>query len=422
MQKVNKFNVLTLLVFLLSLLVLPGRAAAELVMFSYSTDPAIITAGDQVDLIVSFKDEPLSKIDFNGFYSYKFNLTPKDTLAKKYIYVIDADGDDLAFLDSGKVWNVKFKIKVKSDAPPGKYTLQLIIKKYDENGNLLVTYTRDIVIDVKKEGSDVVLGTITTDPYEIRVGDDFVNVNIQVSNIGHKLAKGVSVYLGEVKGVFEHKYATDYKKYIPVLNPLQSQFITYQFEVKENASPGIYKVPYTLVWKDEDDNSYTRKGYINIKIKGKPIFIVAKSEGQAKIGGEGKLYVQIKNVGYEKAEDVRVRLILDSSLPLKTEQRSQFIGDLKPGETKLAVFPIEVSRFANENNYSLVVQITGKGDTDENDDRIYTYYRNAEFTVKGKEPNKYYYLVYALGVIVVLYGVWLVFRKFKSKKATVNKN
>jgi len=70
----------------------------------------------------------------------------------------------------------------------------------------------------------------------------------------------------------------------------------------------------------------------------------------------------------------------------------------------------------------LVVQITGKGDTDENDDRIYTYYRNAEFTVKGKEPNKYYYLVYALGVIVVLYGVWLVFRKFKSKKATVNKN
>ncbi len=395
----------------------PLKTFGELVMFSYSTDPAVITAGDQVDLIVSFKDEPLSKIDFNNYYSYKFNLTPKDSLAKKYIYIIDGQGQDLAFLDAGKVWNVKFKIKVSSNTPPGKYTLSLIIKKYDKNGNLLVTYSRDIVIEVKKFGSDVVIGTITTDPYEIRVGDDFVNLNIQVSNIGHKVAKAISLNLGEVKGVFEHKYATDYKKYIPVLDPLQSQFVNYQFEVKENAKPGVYKIPYTLTWKDEDDKSYQSKGEITVKIKGKPIFIVSKSEGTAKVGGEGKLYVYVKNVGYEKAEDVRVRVLLDSTLPLKIEDRSQFIGDLKPGQEAVAVFPVSVDRFAQENKYQLVVQITGKGDSDENDDRIYTYYRTAEFEVKGKEPNKILYFAYLLGIIVVIYGLYLVIKKFIKKES-----
>ncbi|MEO2154466.1 MAG: COG1361 S-layer family protein [Nanoarchaeota archaeon] len=417
MQAKKFFKIMSLLtISFIVILSLPAKAFAELVMFDYSTDPAIITAGDQVDIIVSFKDEPLSKIDYQSFSSYKFKLVPKDTLAKKYITVIDSDGDDLAFLDAGKVWNVKFKIKVASNTPPGNYTLELYIYKYDENGHLQVVYSKDITINVKKEGSDVVLGTITTDPYEIRVGDDFVNLFIQLSNIGYKVAKAISLDLGEIKGVFEHKYATDYKKYVPVLNPLQSQQITYQYEVKEYAKPGVYRIPYNLTYKDEDNKLYKKAGFITIKIKPKPILVVAKSEGTAKIGGNGKLYIYVKNTGQEKAEDVRVRLLLDSSLPLKTELRSQFIGDLKPGEEKLAVFPMSVDRFANENNYSIAVQLVGKGDSDENDNRVYVYYRNAQFEVKGKEPNKILYFAYASGALVVLYGVYLVAREFLNKK------
>jgi hypothetical protein len=395
---------------------------AELVMFDYTTDPAIITAGDQVDLIVSFKDKPLSKIDYSSYYSYKFELVPDDTLAKKYFTIIDADGDDLAFLDSAKVWNVKFKLRVNSDAKPGKYKLKLIIKKYDSNGNLLTTYSKDVYIEVKKLGSDVVIGTITTDPYEIRVGDDLVNLNIEVSNIGHKLAKGINIELGEIKEVFEHKYATDYKKFVPVLKPFESKHLIYQFEVKENAKPGVYKIPYILYWKDEDDNLYSYRSQIEVKIKGKPIFIVEKSEGTGKIGGEGKLYVYVKNVGYEKAENVRVRIIKDSSIPLSIEDRSLFIGDLAPGESKLAVFNVKVDRFAKEDDYNLKVQITGKGDTDENDDRIYSYYREATFEVKGKAPNKIYYVAAAVGVIALLYVIYLLIKKLKKPSVKTAKN
>jgi hypothetical protein len=92
------------------------------------------------------------------------------------------------------------------------------------------------------------------------------------------------------------------------------------------------------------------------------------------------------------------------------------MGDLKPGEEKLAVFPMSVDRFANENNYSITVQLVGKGDSDENDDRVYVYYRNAQFEVKGKEPNKILYFAYAFGALVALYGIYLVARKFLNKK------
>jgi len=405
-------------VLLFMLFALPLKA--ELVMFDYSTDPAIITAGDQVDLIVSFKEEPLSKMDFNNvYYSYKFELYPEDTLAKKYIIVIDSDGDELAFLDTKKVWNVKFKLKINSNAKTGKYKLKLLIKKYDKNGNLLVSYSRDIYIEVKKVGSDVVIGNIITDPYEIRVGDDFVNLKIEVSNIGHKLAKGISLELGEIKGVFEHKYSTNSRKFIPVLNPFESKYLFYQYEVKEYAKPGVYEIPYTLHWKDEDNNIYSLSSKINIKIRGKPIFVIEKTEGLGKIGGKGKLFIYIKNIGHEKAENVRVRIIKDSSIPLSIEDRSIFIGDLEPGESKLAVFEVKVDRFAKEDDYDLKVQITGKGDTDENDDRVYTYYREATFKVEGKEFNKLYYITAAIALVFLVYLLYSLFntllKRNKSK-------
>jgi len=404
---------------ILALFLLPvSKLSAVLVMFSYSTDPAVITAGDEVDLIVSFRDEPMSKIDFNNnVESYKFELKPGDDLAKKYITIIDSKGDDLAFLDSGKVWNVKFKIKVNSNAIPATYKLELIIKRVDNKGNVLYQYERDVFIEVKKRGADVVVGNVITNPAKVRVGDDYVLLNVELSNMGRKIAKQIKLTINDISGIIENKYSTDNYKYIATLRPYESRQQQFFFEVSENAKAGVYKLPYTLTYLDEDDKVYQKKGYITLKIHHKPILIISKNEGSAKAGGEGKLYIYVKNVGEEKAENVVARLVLDASLPFKVEDRSFYLGDLKPGEERLAVFDIKVNKDANIANYDIKVFLRAKGDSDENDDNIYTFARDAQFIVNGKEPNKLFYLVYAAAGILVLYLIYLLISKtFNNKK------
>jgi hypothetical protein len=399
-----------------------SKLSASLVMFSYSTDPAIITAGDEVDLIVSFRDEPLSKIDFNSnIESYEFELRPKDDLTKKYITIIDSKGDDLAFLDAGKVWNVKFKIKVNSNAIPATYTLELVIKRVDKKGNVLYEYRKDVSIEVKKIGANVVIGNVITDPAKVRVGDDNVLLNIEVANMGRKTAKQIKLLINGIPGIIENKYSTDNYKFLATLNPYKSKTAQFFFEVSENASAGVYNMPYTLTYLDEDDRVYQKKGYITLTIHHKPILIISKSKGSAKAGGKGKLYVYVKNVGEEKAENVVARLVLDASLPFKIEDRSFYLGDLKPGEERLAVFDIKVNKNANIANYDLKVFLRAKGDSDENDDNIYTFARDAQFIVNGKEANKLFYLVYAVLGILILYIIYLITSKFTRKKATKQK-
>ena len=153
---------------------------------------------------------------------------------------------------------------------------------------------------------------------------------------------------------------------------------------------------------DVDNNRYQKTEELPFRIKPRPYLEVVSSQGSAIAGKDAKLSVVVKNTGQESAEAVEVRIIKQSAQPFSMDVRSDYLGELEPGEEATAVFNLGVASDAELKEYSLKLLIRSKGDSDEGDDNIYTYTRRAQFEVTGKANNYLLYIGIILAAIIII--------------------
>ncbi len=148
-------------------------------------------------------------------------------------------------------------------------------------------------------------------------------------------------------------------------------------------------------------------------MKEKPIIDVVDVKGNGKAGSTINLEVYLKNTGAEDAEAVDARLITQSSQPFSFDSRSNYIGELKPGETGKAVFKVKIDKDAEFKEHFLKMLIRAKGDSDKGDENIYTFNRRAAIKVEGKKPN----ILIGIGIIAVVIVIGLGIFKIVRKKS-----
>src|SRR3990167_11438823 len=115
--------------FILSLLIVlySNIAYAEVQFDSVSFDPAIIAAGDEVDITINFHDEAFydTIAQYKGT-ELKVFLEPADTISEKYLLITDATGSpNVGHLFAQGVWKNTFRVEVSNEAPTGKYKLRV---------------------------------------------------------------------------------------------------------------------------------------------------------------------------------------------------------------------------------------------------------------------------------------------------------
>jgi hypothetical protein len=384
----KKSSLMLLVTVLLVLVAMP--AFADLRLDDVQFDPAIITAGDTVDVVVQYHDEatPFDEEKIGDTeYTFRVLLEPEDTLAKEYITVLDADGDDVhGRIFAGGFYNKRFRIKIDNDAVPGDYELTLKGQWYHAGKpETSYEYVR-FVMPVKKEGILLDVSTLTTEPAEVRPGDNYVVVKTDIQNAGEKDAKSVEVNLLLPEGV-EASYTNNNRVWIGRVNTGANEEATFYVDIAENMSPGIHEIVYLFEYMDLDSNPYNKTVTTPFRIKGRPYLEIVDSKGEGLAGAASRLYVTVKNTGTESAEAVDVRLLKQNAQPFHIDVRSDYIGELEPGETGVAVFDIDVTRDATIKTHSIKVLIRSKGDSDEGDDTIYTYNRRAQFDVTDVAPN-----------------------------------
>jgi len=394
---------------------LPG-ASAVLKLDSIQFDPAIIAAGDEVDIVVQYHHESVEEENMigNTDYTFKVLLEPDDTLTKDYVIVQDAEGDDVAgSIYTSGYYNKRFRVKVMNNAPAGNYEFKLS-GRWFKDGEPLDTYQYvRFMMPVKKEGIILNIASLDTLPAEVRPGDNYVEVSAMVENVGEKDAKSVEITLDTPEGI-DASYTSNNRIWSGRVNAGESKPATFFVDLDEAAGSGVYDIEFQMKYMDIDNNQYSKTIKLPFLVKSRPYIEVAKSEGEGLAGGDGKLYITVKNTGEESAEAVDVRIIKQNSQPFTMDVRSDYIGELEPGEEGLAVFDLGIDRDAEAKEYYFKVLVRSKGDSDEGDDNIYTYNRRAEFDVTGQAPNNLRnYGVAAAAGVVVLIGVNAIWRKKK---------
>src|SRR3990167_3151290 len=387
---------------------------AEVQFDSVSFDPAIIAAGDEVDVTINFHDEAF----YGTIAQYKGTVLkvffePADTISEKYLLIIDATGSpNVGHLFAQGVWKKTFRIKVSNDAPTVKYKLRVKFQYFVDNKPIEVAKVQDFFIDVKKEGIILGIANIVTVPSAVRPGDNYVELDTYVENSGNKNAKSIEATLS-LPEKLKHSYTNNNRLWIGKLAANESKKATFFINVEEDAKPAKYNLDLEFNYMDLDNYKYTKKVTIPFLVKEKPVIDVVDVKGNGKAGSAINLEVYLKNTGTEDAEAVDARLITQSSQPFSFDSRSNYIGELKPGETGKAVFKVKIDKDAEFKEHFLKMLIRAKGDSDKGDENIYTFNRRAVIQVEGKTPNR----LIGVGIIAVAIVIGLGIFKIVRKKS-----
>ena len=406
-------NMIFVILLLGALPVVLGRLELDDIQY----DPPIIASGDEVDIIIQYHDENVPATEGkigDKDYTFRVTLEPDDDLTKKYITIQDSQGDDMqGRIFSSGYYNKVFRVKVHQNAPAGSYQFKLTGRWYENNVPIDVYQYIRFRMNVKKEGIILDISNIETVPAEVRPGDNFVKLKTLIENVGEKNAKSVEVNLILPKGL-KSSYTNNNRVWAGKVNSGEGKELTFFIDVDDDLSAGVYDIRYDFDYMDVDNNKYMKSRTIPFLVKPRPYLEVVSYNGSGLAGERSKLYVTIKNIGSESAEAVDVRLIKQNSQPFELDVRSDYIGELEPGESGVAVFDIKANPDAEIKEHDFKLLIRSKGDSDEGDDNIYTYNRRAKYKITGVADNKFVrYGLIGAGLVVVFIIVNMFWRRKK---------
>ena len=384
-----------------------GQAFSAPELQDVSFDPGVVAGGDRVDITASLHydiydgDEEEKNIDVA--------LSPDNRLAEEHV-TFEEDYSDSIFIYPGGGWNQNFQIKVHSDAPAGDYRFTVDIT--ESNGNSNVTYEEEFVMPVEKEGVDLTADVVQTSPDTPRSGDNDVRMDLRISNTGSKDIEEVEVKPQFPEGISSSDSMTE-KLFIDRITEGTSSNQELKVDIEDEVRPGVYWINLSASYEDTDSNSYTEQLRVPLRVEGRPDLELRNFSMEMKAGSTSDLELTVVNTGSQDAEAVSARVIAQSSQPFSLADRSDYIGELKPGEEGKAVLSISSDRSASLKNHQLKVELRANGDSDEGDSSVYTFSDNAEVELTERSQSSLIYIGILAGGLVAAIAV---FRHFRSRK------
>ncbi|WEL23472.1 COG1361 S-layer family protein [Candidatus Nanohalovita haloferacivicina] len=388
-----------------------GQGFSRPALQDVSFDPGVVAAGDRVDITASLHydiqdgDEEEKNIDVS--------LSPDNTLAEEYVTIEDVNSDEI-FIYPGGGWNQQFQVKVHGDAPSGQYRFTVDVTESGQNSS--VTYEEEFTMPVEKEGVDLTADVVKTSPDTPRSGDNDVRVDLRVSNTGSKTVEEVEIYPEFPENISSSDSMTE-KLFIDRIGREDSSNQELEIDLDEKLKEGVYWINLSTSYEDSDSNSYQEDMQIPLRVEGRPDLELRNSSMQMKAGETSSMTLDVVNTGLQDAEAVSVRVIAQSSQPFSLSDRSDYIGELEPGEEGKAVLEISSDRSAALKSHQLKIELRANGDSDEGDSSVYTFTDNMDVQLTERSDSNLVYLGIGAAALVALAAV---FKHLKSGKGEEN--
>ncbi len=183
-------------------------------------------------------------------------------------------------------------------------------------------------------------------------GDEDVVLEVYLVNVGNATAQDVSARL-ELPWPLEPAYPGSTQEVVGSIPPGQPVPLTFRFDVPSSASSPA-DLNATLIVSYLGGNS---SFVVPIRVSSLAKFEVTQYSAQRLTQGASnvKLSYSILNEGNVTAKFVSAQLVLPNELSGNT---FTYVGDLRPGESGLAVFSVDVSSGAPVGNYTAIIELT----------------------------------------------------------------
>ena len=414
-MKIKKITQI-MIVFLSLLLLASGIVSAGAInpavkVSIVNQDPDPVEAGKVVE--VRFKVENMATQSRDNFIleimpEYPFSLysgTAKRDLGKLRA---EETGADAAIVD--------YKLRVDEYAVEGDNEIKIRYKFGDDNYWVNI---KDLFIDVEVTEINFQLGSLQTEPTRL-VGDtDDAELLVELQNIGDGKAENVMTKLILPEG-FKASYGYSDRSNLGTIDAESSKTATFYVDVDEGVKEGEYEAELVVHYKksDDQDSEYiTETIPVSIPVKATPMFKIVDVETLPKtirIGDTVELKITVENIGSKDAESVSIKAFKESSQPFDFDEKSDFIGKLKPGETGEAIFRFNVEEDAAAKTYLLDLEIR----TIHRDD-VLVFEKTVPVKITNHEAKRSKELIKLIiigaGMFLAVGVIWLVSRIRKKK-------
>ena len=277
--------------------------------------------------------------------------------------VVKSDSQIFGDLPSGYMKTVSFNAFVPEDVKSGSYAMTALVQyEYMENsqqtGTDAISYTfKKVTLEIPVNiiiNPSVVFEITNVTSRELNAGGEGYSY-MDITNTGTDTAQTLAVFInpaGEspIKPVENGVFAGE-------LKPKDTITPGFKVAISESAdSKQTYPIEVYGVYKDyEGLSAQTEPVTIGIGFKGKIQFEVEGEPAPAYPGSENLIYVTYKNTGGATAYQAQGRIsVVD---PFSSSDTNVYLGDMKPGETRQAIYKIKVDSVATIKDYSLDSEI-----------------------------------------------------------------
>jgi len=315
-------------------------------------------------------------------------------------------------IPAGVVVPAAFTVEIPQDAKAGSYTMQAIVTyQYvptaEQRGTDNIEYsfkdakkTLPVPVVVRKM---VVLSVENTSSDNLAAGGDGY-ITFTIRNTGQGTGNHTSVFLSPDGASPVVPY--DNGIYIGDLPPGGTAQSRFKVAVSGNANhKQTYPVTLYAVYRDFEGNIVTSPPVSTGVTFGEKVkFELTSAPSVIHPGKTGIITTTYKNTGNSTVYNAQARIsVID---PFSSDDETAFLGNLKPGESAVALFSVQTDAGATIKTYSIDSEIayTDSGNTAFTSDNI-------PVTVEVKPDSNTGLIVIVFLVVVIAAGAYLWYRK-----------
>ncbi|MCO6040450.1 COG1361 S-layer family protein [Thermococcus alcaliphilus] len=389
--------------------------------FSFRIEPSEVSVPGEVTKVDL---SSLQNLPIQGSQSMSENLQVAinqimEQLARENINAFLPIGEDnikyLPELAPGEEKILEFHLKANERLENGIYPLKVSLEYLSTPNDEKLTDDRLIGIPILGR-EHIIISKVSTSPSRVLAGTNNVEINFEVENIGSGSARYV-ILKPMPEDPFELSETSEQIINIGTLRQGDSAKASFKVNVKGEAKGGTYEIPVKIEYKDSSGNAREDIIKIPVIVNEKPKITVEKvSFDKTPMQGEEVLvYIRVKNIGGEQAENVIIEGVVKADQPFTLSKRSDYIGTLDPGKEGEGVLELSIANNAIPKDYTIQVRIRAVGDKESGDDNVYVF--EESITIPVKENTKTRRNLRTVGVFVgILALVVILWTYWRGKK------
>lgn len=385
--------------------------------FSFRIEPSEVNAPGEVTKVDL---SSLQNLPIQGSQSMSENLQIAinqimEQLARENINAFLPIGEDntkyLSKLAPGEEKILEFHLKANERLENGIYPLKVSLEYLSTPNDEKLTDDRLIGIPILGR-EHLIISKVSTSPSRVLAGTNNVEINFEVENIGSGSARYV-ILKPMPEDPFELSETSEQIINIGTLRQGDSAKASFRVNVGEWAEGGTYEIPVKIEYKDSSGNVKEDTIKIPVIVNEKPKITVEKvSFDKTPMQGEEILiYIRVKNVGGEQAENVIIEGVVKADQPFTLSKRSDYIGTLDPGREGEGVLELSIANNAIPKDYVVQVRIRAVGDKESGDDNVYVFEEFITIPVKENTETRRNLrtagaFIGVLALVVILWTYW----------------